>query len=334
MCPEVGKIRTPNDKTGSFEPAQKPKSARAGTLSAALNLSILIVNWNTRDKLEACLASIEKLEFPWEHEVIVVDNNSSDGSAAMVSSRFPWAKLIASRGNTGYAVGNNLAFRAASGNHLLTLNPDTEFTHNSIVMCVDKLSSFPQFGAASIKLILPDGATQRSVRGFPTLAGVFGALTGLDRRFPQSSLGSYTLPSFDHEVSQEAPQPMGTFLLFRREALAEIGDPRAPFDESFPIFFNEVDLLYRLRQKGWKCWHLAEGSVLHHHGSSTRQVKKAMIWESHKSLVRYWSKHLRGPERLLLPLAAVLSYAAAFVRAKGFHAGFRPEHHHLQLEHH
>jgi GT2 family glycosyltransferase len=334
MCPKVDKIGTPTDETGSFEPSPKASFAPAGTLLAALNLSILIVNWNTRDKLEACLASIEKLEFPWDYEVIVVDNNSCDGSADMVASRFPWARLIASRGNTGYAVGNNLAFAAATGNHLLTLNPDTEFTHNCIVMCVEKLSTFPQFGAASVRLILPDGTTQRSVRGFPTLAGVFGALTRLDRAFPLSPLGSYTLPHYDHEVSQEAPQPMGTFLLFRREALAQVGDPRAPFDEAFPIFFNEVDLMLRLHQKGWKCWHLAEGSVLHHHGSSTRQVKKAMIWESHKSLVRYWSKHLQGPERLLLPVAAVLSYAAAFIRAKGFHAGFRPEHHHLQLEHH
>jgi GT2 family glycosyltransferase len=118
---------------------------------------------------------------------------------------------------------------------------------------------------------------------------------------------------------------MGTFVLFRRKALEAVGDPSAPFDEDFPIFFNDVDLLKRLADKGWPCWYSAAGHVVHHHGASTGQAnRKAMVWESHKSLVRYFRKHLAFPGRLLLPLIALAAYAAAFVRAKGYHAGFRP----------
>jgi GT2 family glycosyltransferase len=298
-----------------------------------VDLSILIVNWNTREKLRACLQSIAAHSLPPETEVIVVDNNSSDGSREMTELEFPWVRLAAFKGNTGYAEGNNLAFRLATGRLLLTLNPDTEFKDDAIFAAYRELDSRPAYGALSIRLILPDGSTQRSVRGFPTLLGVAGALTKLDRLAPRSALGSYTLPLFNHELSQDAPQPMGTFLMFRREALASIGDPQRPFDPQFPIFFNEVDLLYRLKLKGWPTWHMAEASCLHHHGSSTRQVRPAMVWESHRSLVRYLFKHTKGLGRILLPLAAVLSYGAALIRAKGFHAGFRPEHHDLQLEH-
>lgn len=262
-----------------------------------------------------------------------MDNASSDGSEAMVCSHHPWAKSIQSGGNTGYALGNNIACSAAQGCYLLTLNPDTEFRDDSIQKCLDFMQSQPQAGAVGIKLILPDGSTQRSVRGFPTFWGLTGAGTKLDRVFPRSAFASYSLPLFNHEETQEAPQPMGTFLLFKREALRSVGDPSAPFDPQFPIFFNEVDLLLRIRKAGWQIWHFAGATCLHHHGASTRQVKPRMAWESHYSLIRYLKKNAEGPDRLLLPLASVLSYVTALIRARGIHGGFQPEHHHLQLEH-
>jgi GT2 family glycosyltransferase len=287
-------------------------------------LSVLIVNWNTRELLKACLRSLQVHAPSEPHEVIVVDNDSGDGSAEMVRAEFPDVLLIEPGANTGYAAGNNLAFGAAEGDLLLTLNSDTEFTDDSLQRAVDAMRSHDEWGALGIKQILPDDSVQDSVRGFPGYLGIFGALTRLDKVFPGSALGSYTLPKFDYEVSGPAPQPMGTFLMFRREALEAVGDAKSPFDEAFPIFFNEVDLLWRLKKADWPTWYLAEASVRHHHGSSTKQVKKSMIWESHKSLVRCLSKHLSGPARIGLPLAAVLSYGAAFIRARGWHAGFRP----------
>lgn len=279
-------------------------------------LSVLIVNWNTRDKLRACLASIQAHPPTEPFEVIVVDNASSDGSADMVKAEFPSVGLIEPGSNTGYARGNNLAFAAAKGEWLLTLNPDTEFEDASIQTALNELRVKTTFGSCAVRLVGPDGKRQDSIRAFPTLSGILADVLGRGDK--------YRLRQFDYTNPGPAPQPMGTFLLFRRSALEAVGDPTAPFDEQFPIFFNEVDLLKRMADAGWPCWYSAAGHVIHHHGASTSQAKKAMVWESHKSLVRYFGKHLRFPALLLLPLIAVAAYIAAFVRAKGYHAGFRP----------
>lgn len=286
-------------------------------------LSVLIVNWNTKDLLAACLDSLERYPGSEPHETIVVDNASSDGSAAMVRSKFPGVKLIESGGNLGYAKGNNLAITAASGEWLLTLNPDTEVESDTLDRAVEKISTSPEVGALGAQLIGTQGETQSSVRGFPTILGIFGDFTGLGRLFRNSNLDSYRRTGMDYTKEQEVDQPMGTFLLFRREALSSIGDPSHAFDESFPIFFNEVDLLYRLRAKGWKILYDPAVRVRHLGGASTRQVRPQMIWESHKSLMRYFGKHSVGVARLALPLLSLLVYAGAFVRARGYHAGFR-----------
>lgn len=296
-------------------------------------LSVLIVNWNTRELLRSCLNSIHLFPPHEEYEVIVVDNQSSDGSAIMVAQEFPWVNLIESGSNVGYAKGNNLAFNVAKGDLLLTLNPDTEFEDFSLNIAINALREKENYGVLGLRLIGPDKKAQKSVRGFPTILGVIGTWFKLERVFPASLLGSYSLPRFDYGLDGPAPQPMGTFLLFRRTALETVGDPKKPFDEAFPIFFNEVDLLYRLDKAGWPCWYTSKAHVLHHHGASTKQVKKSMIWESHKSLHRYFSKHLKGMSRLSLPLIALASGIVAFIRAKGYDAGFRTEHNHLQLEH-
>jgi GT2 family glycosyltransferase len=256
---------------------------------------------------------------------LVVDNASADGSAEMVEREFPEVRLIRSDSNLGYAAGNNLAFSMAQGSLVLTLNPDTEFEDDSLSRACALIEARPKTGCLAVRLVDPAGRIQRSVRGFPTLTGVAGAVLGLDRVAPGSVWGSYSLRGFDYDAPGPAPQPMGTFLLFRREALESVGDPRAPFDESFPIFFNEVDLLFRLSMAGWECWYEPHAHVVHHHGASTRQVRKSMVWESHASLVRYFRKHLSGASRLLLPFVWLVATLSAFVRAKGVYAGFRTQ---------
>lgn len=293
-------------------------------------LSVLVVNWNTRDCLRACLASLCKHPSAPDDEVIVVDNASPDGSAEMVRTEFPWVRLIASDTNLGYAAGNNRAFAEATGDFLLTLNPDTEVYKDTLATAVARLEASPQYGALGARQLDIRGRTQMSVRGFPSFWGLLGDWTGVGRQHPGHALDSYRLNWFDYSEEQPAPQPMGTFLLFRREALAAVGDPARPFDESFPIFFNEVDLLLRLRNAGWPCLYAPSVRVFHRGGMSTRQVRPAMIWESHRSLARYLVKHRRSNASLLWigPLA-LLIFGAAFVRARGYHAGFRPDRHHL-----
>jgi GT2 family glycosyltransferase len=291
-------------------------------------LSILIVNWNTRSFLHACLTSIFGFPPRDPYEVVVVDNASKDGSAAMVREQFPDVKLIESPVNSGYAAGNNLAFEHAAGDFLLTLNPDTVLEDDSLQKSWEMLRKRPQYGCLAVRLVGVDGRTQRSVRGFPTFLGLLGDLTGLGARTPGSRLDAYRLAAFDYDREGPAPQPMGTFLMFRREALEAVGDPRRPFDERFPIFFNEVDLLYRLHRAGWPCLYTPEAHVVHHGGESTKLVRKSMIWESHRSLLRYMRKHSGSlPTSVGVALLAPIVYGAAFVRARGYHAGFRSDRH-------
>jgi GT2 family glycosyltransferase len=285
-------------------------------------LSILIVNWNTRELLGNCLRSIRSHPPAAPHEVIVVDNASDDGSADMVRNDFPDVRLIASDKNDGYAKGNNIAFSAASGEFLLTLNPDTELQDDSLNVALAAFERSPYSGVLGVKQIGLDGRVQSSVRGFPTFRGILGDATGLGARFG-GALDSYRLTHFDYDVEQPAPQPMGTFLMFRRSALAAVGDPRRPFDEGFPLFFNEVDLLYRLKRAGWDCLYVPAAHILHHGGESTKQVRKKAIWESHRSLARYFRKHHgTGINRVGLSFLVAGLWLTAWLRARGYDPGF------------
>lgn len=287
-------------------------------------LSVIIVNWNTREHLRACLTSL--FAFPPKEaiEILVVDNASTDSSAEMVRATFAEVRLIENASNAGYAKANNQAFEISKGEFVLTLNPDTEVEKETLQSGVEKMNSLKDVGCLAAKLVHKDGITQRSVRGWPSLAGIIGDVTGLGRRFPGSRFDSYRLSSFDYDKEQIVDQPMGTFLLFRRQALVDVGAETRPFDESFPIFFNEVDLLYRLKKAGWPCIYSPDVRVLHHGGESTKQVRKKMIWESHRSLVRYLWKHSKSTlSRMGIAIFAVAIYVSAFVRARGYHAGFR-----------
>ena len=284
-----------------------------------MKLSIVVVNWNTASFLNECLASIEPSKIAGDFETIVVDNHSKDESVKVVRENFPTVILLEEKANHGYAKGNNIGIARASGVYILTLNSDTVLSDTVLQDAVSKLESMPEYGCLSVKLIGTDGKPQRSIRGFPSVSGIFGDITGLGKFFPY--FDSYRLTRFDYEKSQDAPQPMGTFLLFRGRVLKSIP---GPFDEQFPIFFNEVDLLRQMESQGYKCWYEASLSIKHFGGESTKQVKKSMVWESHRSLIRYFSKDLKGMARISLPFLSLVIWLGALVRARGFHEGFRP----------
>lgn len=285
-------------------------------------LSIVIVNWNTCDLLRRCLASIGQFSPRNSYEVIVVDNASDDGSAEMVSAEYPSVILIKNTKNQGYAAGNNLGIGMAKGDLILTLNPDTEFFDNSLEKACEILSSRVSVGVLSGRLLNRDGSTQKSIRGFPKPWDLFCDFVGLSRLFPRSNLfARYRQIGFDYDKELEVEQPMGTFLLFRRDALDKVGK----LDEQFPIFFNEVDLLMRIRNEGFTVLYSPEVKLYHEGGASTKQVKPKMIWESHRSLLKFYRKwYFRWWSFLTYPFLFVIVSCGAFVRAKGWNAGFRP----------
>jgi len=258
---------------------------------SAPELSVCIVSWNTHDLLDACLRSIAQAPDEISREVIVVDNASADGTAAMVRDRHPDVTLIANDGNAGYAAGNNQAIGAASGPLVLLLNPDIVVHPGALDALARVLRDRPRAGAVAPRLILPDGSVQASCRSFPTPDVVLYEALGLSRLFPRSRrFGKYRMTWWDYDSERTVDQPMASALMLRAEALDEVGG----MDEEFPIFFNDVDLCRRLWEAGWEVWFTPLASMDHVGGAATSQVRRRMLCESHRSFLRFYRKHYRG----------------------------------------
>ena len=259
------------------------------TEPGAGQLDVCIVAWRTRDLLRACLRSV--VGGPEVARVIVVDNASGDGTVEMVRDEFPAVALLANRENVGFAAGNNQAIQAGRAPFTLLLNPDTEVREEALGALLDVFKQEEHVGAAAAQLIRPEGSVEPSCRSFPEPAAVLFDAFWLSRLFPGSErFGRYRMTYWGHDSRREVDQPMASALALRRAALDEVG----LFDEGFPLYFNDVDLCYRLREAGWRIVFEPRAKVLHHHGQSTRQVRPAAVLESHRSLIRFYRKHYRG----------------------------------------
>ncbi|HLJ57457.1 MAG TPA: glycosyltransferase family 2 protein [Chthonomonadaceae bacterium] len=281
-------------------------------------LSIAIVNWNTRDLLLGALESIYRSEGVTP-EVIVVDNASSDGSADAVRSCYPQVRLFANAWNAGYAAGNNQAIQSAEGDYVLLLNPDVLLPPTGLRRALDFMHSHPEAGALGVRQVHPDGRLQRSVRGFPTPGAVLWQLIGAARLLPSDrKFGAYRMTWFTYQSIAEVDQPMGTFLLLSAEAVARVG----LLDEAFPIFFNEVDWCLRCKRDGWKIYFTPDVEIVHYGGASTVQVGAAMAWESRRGLLAFYAKHYAGPRYWpVRALIAAVSWPYAWLQARRRTAG-------------
>jgi GT2 family glycosyltransferase len=282
-------------------------------------VSVCIVNWNTRDRLAACLGALREQAEAASAEVIVVDNASADGSAAMVRERFPWVRLIANDENRYYAAANNQGIAASRGRFVLLLNPDVELRPGALETMCRFLKEHEDAAAVGCKLILPDGTTQASCRTFPSPGVLVWEATGLSRIFPRSRrFGAYRMTHWGYDEVAEVDQPMASCLMLRRNALDAVG----LFDEQFPMLFNDVDLCLRLKQAGWRIYFTPDASALHHHGSSTRLVRAEMVRESHRGLMRFYRKHYRGRlSPLTYAASALLIWAGGALRHACARAG-------------
>lgn len=284
-----------------------------------MDLSIIIVNWNTRDYLRGCLRSIAANPPACDYEVIVVDNASGDGSADMVRESFPDVRLIANETNERYAEGNNIGMRESTGDYVLLLNPDTVVKPNSLGTLLAFGKAHPEAAAVGCKLVGPDGVVQKSVRSFPDPRSVLFEYARISKAFPESEVfGRYRMTYFRYDAVAEVDQPMGSCLLLSRKAIDEVG----MFDQQFPIFFNEVDWCYRAKRQGWKIFFTPDAEVIHYGGAGTRQMKPEMIRESHRSLRRFYRKYYKN--RMSKPSywfiggsIAVNSFFASRLRAIG-----------------
>lgn len=229
------------------------------------DVSIIILNYNTKNFLKKCLQSIEESKNGFSKEVVVVDNASTDGSLDMVKNGFPEVISLANKTNLGFAAGNNVGLRKASGSYVLFLNPDTVLEKNALKKVFDFMEKNKDVGVASPRLELPNGELdEASHRGFPTPWNAFCHFSGLRRLFPKSKVFSgYTMGwLLDSKKPHEVDSVSGAFFFVRREAGREVNW----WDEDYFWYGDELDFSYRLKQKGWKVMFVPTTWVLHYRG--------------------------------------------------------------------
>lgn len=252
-----------------------------------MKASIVIVSWNVKEFLQKCLESIYRESKDFDFEIFVVDNDSRDGSAEMVSAKFPEIKLIANKENFGFAKANNIAIRKSSGDFVLLLNPDTELVNNPIKKMIDFLKQNPEIGILGPKLLNADKTWQPSVRRSPNIWNQLAIIFKFPHLFPKI-LNNYLMRDFDGQTARETDQVMGAAFMIRREVINKIG----LLDECYFIWFEEVDYCRAAKKAGFKVYYWPGAEIIHHGGESfaklstfNKQIKYL------KSVVKYFLKN-------------------------------------------
>ncbi len=229
---------------------------------SAPEVSIVVVSYNTRDHLVRLLATVSESGTARPYEIIVVDNASSDGSAAMVETDHPGVRLLANDENVGYSRAVNQAIRAAGGRYILILNPDIEVTSGAIDALCHHMEESPETGIAGGKLLNPDGTLQYSCRTFYTFRTLLHRRTPIGKLFPKSTVvRDHLMMDWDHDTVREVDWMLGACMMVRREAILEVG----LMDERFFMYFEDVDWCYRMKQHGWRVVYVPGAEMRHVH---------------------------------------------------------------------
>ncbi len=282
-------------------------------------LSVVIVSYNVKTFLEQCLRSVLKAAEGVESEIFVVDNNSVDGTEAMLMAKFsclPNVHLIFNRENLGFSKANNQALRRCRGRYVLVLNPDTLVQEDTFRKMIAFMEQDPTIGAAGCKLLNADGSFQLSCRrSFPTPEVSFYKIIGLSALFPQSRrFARYNLTYLPIDATYEVDALMGAFMFIRREVLEQVG----LFDESFFMYGEDLDLCYRIKQAGWKIYYYHETQIIHYKGESTKKESFNYVIRFYEAMLIFVRKHYRSRySRLfeaILVLGIYLRASLAFLR--------------------
>jgi len=288
-----------------------------------MDLSVIIINWNTKDLLLDCLQSLEDNLAVESREIFVVDNGSTDGSQSAVKERFTAVKLIENGRNLGFARANNKALRQAGGRFLLLLNSDTVVPEGAIEGLMHTLEADPSIGIGGLQLLKADGVLQNSIYAFPSLATELTNKSLLRRIFPAKFLGKEQNITSPVEVDGI----IGSCMLVRREAMEQVG----LLDEDYFFFFEETDWCLRMRKAGWKVVFDPRYRVWHLQGRSVSQVNVRARIEYWRSRYTYFAKHFGLGARfalragLLMKLVIDIGLASVVSLGALVFGGKRPE---------
>jgi GT2 family glycosyltransferase len=275
---------------------QTRPAARQSPESTA-EISVVVVTYNSAETIGACLGSIETVG-P-RHEIVVVDNASSDASPRLIAERYPGAELIASRTNDGFARGVNRGWHNTSAPFVLILNPDTELQPGALQALLDFAREHPRAGLIGPRILNGDGSLQHSCFRFPNLRMVVTGFFGLIPLDSESN-GRYATEAY--EQAHQVEHLLGACLLVRREATEQVG----LLDERFYMYFEETDWCYRMREAGWENWYTPSATVVHRGAHSTSREPERMSAEFYRSQAQFYRKHYPRRRYLKLKLLSVL----------------------------
>ena len=266
-----------------------------------MDLSIIIVNYNTCNLTMDCLQSVFASVTEYKYEVILIDNNSADQSVPTIQHHYPQAILKANEDNVGFARANNQGMAIADGRYVLLLNSDTVVQPDTLQTMISFMDSRTDLGASGCKIILPDGSLDKACkRGFPTPSASFYYAFGFSKLFPNvPKFNQYQLGYLSPDESYPIDCLVGAFMMVRREAIEQVGG----LDEDYFMYGEDIDWCYRLKQAGWGIYYNADTTIVHYKGGSARRRPLRIVYEFHRAMLLFHRKHFRSKYNPLINAA-------------------------------
>src|SRR5665213_807447 len=282
------------------EPEQQTESPVRVT-----DLSIIIVSWNTKKYMEEVLTSLSTIDGKLSAEIIVVDNASADGTPDMIRAQFPNVKLIETGANLGFAKGNNVGIKEATGSYICLINSDVNVPSD----CLNKMHAYmeqnPSIGLLGPGMMRPDGKVYRSGMRFPSLWNLFVRALFLDSLFKGAGIfGGYLMKDFRFDQTRDIDVLNGWLWMARREALEQVG----PLDGRFFMYAEDVDWCKRFHLAGWRVVFFSEASAIHYGGASAASARSRFNVEMQRANLQYWKKYHGGVSLFFYLMISCLSY--------------------------
>ena len=254
-----------------------------------MKLSVIIVNYNVKFFLEQCIISAKKAAEKVPTEIIVIDNQSVDGSIEMMHDKFPEITFIANKDNVGFSKANNQGMRIAKGEYVLLLNPDTVVEEDTFEKCIQFMDAHPEAGGLGVKMVDGKGNfLPESKRGLPTPAVAFYKIFGLSSLFPKSKkFGQYHLGYLDKESTNKVDILAGAYMLMRKSVLDQVG----LLDEDFFMYGEDIDLSWRIKLGGYENYYFPETRIIHYKGESTKKSSINYVFVFYNAMVIFAQKH-------------------------------------------
>jgi len=258
-----------------------------------MKLSIIIVNYNTYDLTKQTIESIIQKEHPFQYEILLVDNASSDGSIENLQEHFNdlllegILQIFINEANLGFAKANNIGMRVSIGKYILLLNSDTVVKGDCLESCISQMEKNTNIGALGCKVVLPDGKLDHACkRGFPTPKASLYYLFKLYKKNP-IKYGQYDALHLREDEVGEVDCLMGAFMLMPKDVLNKVG----LLDEDFFMYGEDIDLCYRIKEGGYKVLYYPKAQIIHHKGGSSKKKRTKVIYDFHEAMWIFYKKH-------------------------------------------